>query len=226
MAAASKKKESKELKALYVRLESINDLGRKVVSEKPYIIAVKDGGSYRLICPGERVGEGRIIYFLETKSISRYLVYLAEEESGEKVEMADDVTNRADHYKSERIPIIEIAKNPYSLVGKADLKGVKTVEVNDPSALARALINSMEEDEYPNLYSFVAGKERIIGTFSLLRGPDSIFMYSRVRSRDKFSRITYDYINDTLEYTNQIGGTSKISIPVINLAERPPFFKS
>jgi hypothetical protein len=223
---SKKGKEKKTFRALYLKLESINDLARNMAGEKSYLLAAKEGNSYKLMCEGERIGEGKIIYCLNAKSIGRYLIYSAEEGAGEKVEMVDDVTQRADHYKSQRIPIIEIAKDPYSPMGKDDLKEIKMVEVKDPNALVRALINTMGEEELPRLVSFPVGKERIMGTLALLEGGDKAFAYSKAKPKEKFSNISYDYNSDTLEYTNLVGGTSKINTRVINLAESPLFFKA
>jgi hypothetical protein len=220
------KKGKKELKALYLGLDSINDLARNLAGEKSYLLAVKRGAAYRLMCSGERVGEGRIIYYFDSKKIGRYLIYGAEEESGERVEMADDVANRTDHYKSQRIPIIEIGRDPYPPMAKGDLKGVRKLEAKDPGALARALINSADEDEQPKLCAFADGRDRIIGTLALLEGHDRIFVYAKAGSGERFSNMIYDYNSDTVEYANSVGGTSKINIRTINLAEPPLFFKA
>lgn len=219
------KKEKKGLRALYTRLESIEDLARSAAGERSCIFAVKSGTSYKMMCEGESIGEGRIIHHFDSKRTGRYLVYSTDEESGERAELADDVTQRNDHYKSQRIPIIEIVKDPYSAMGKGDLKGVSSVEAKDGGALARALVNDMGEDESPKLYSFAAGKERIIGTLAFLKGSDKTFIYSRVGQKGPFPAISYDYNSDTVEMSKSFNGAAKIRIRVINLAEQPPFFK-
>lgn len=171
------------------------------------------------------MGDGRIIYYFESRQTGRYLVYLADEESGEKVEIVNDVTKRNDHYKSQRIPIVEISSDPYSKMGKADIKGISAIEASDRGALARALVNEMDEDESPKLYSFPAGKGRMIATLALIKGSDRMLVYSKAESNERFPTISYDYGSDTVELSRSFNGASKIRVRLINLAEAPPFFK-
>jgi len=218
-------KGKKAFTALYLKLDSINDLARNMAGEKSYLLASKEAGGYRLMSEGERIGEGRIIYWAQAKSMGRYLIYVADEETGERVEVVNDVTARADHYKSQRIPIMELAGDPYPQMEKGALKEIRVVEAKDPNALVRALINSMADEEVPKILSFPAGKGRIIGSLTLLEGGEKVFTYSKAKTRERFSNISYDYNSDTLEYTNLVGGSSKINTRVINLSEQPEFFK-
>lgn len=223
MAAKKGKKENKTPKAAYVRVATLNDLARSVMGEKSYIMALKQAGKYRLMGGAERVGEGHIIFYFEVNSLARYLIYSADEEHGERAELVNDVTERNDHFKSQRIPIIEISTDPYSPLEKADAKGMLLIKVSDKDALIRALVNEIGEDSVPKLYSFASGKEAIIGSFALMKH-DS-FLYSKAAQKGLVSNISYDSSSDTIEASNSLSGPSKLRIPVINLAEPLPFLK-
>lgn len=218
------KKEKKENRVTYVKVTSLNDLVRNIAGSRSYSMALKAGSGYRLLCEGEHLGECRLVYYFETSKISRYLIYSADEDGNEKVEMVDDVTQRNDHYKSQRIPIIEISKDPYSPLKKDDLNKVTLIETKDLDSLVRALVSDMEEDERPKLYSFQSGKEKIFGSYTLTK--HDTFVYARSSQKDSFPVMSYDSISDTIEPTKTFAGTSKLHIRVINLAEQPPFFKS
>jgi hypothetical protein len=217
------KKEKQENRVTYVKTASLNDLVRNIAGSRAYSMALKSGSSYRLLCEGEHLGECRLVYYFDSSKIARYLIYSADEEGNEKVEMVDDVTERNDHYKSQRIPIVEISKDPYSPLEKDDLKNVTLIGTKDMDSLVRAIVSDMEEDERPKLYSFMAGKERIFGSFTLTK--HDTFVYAKASQKAQFSSISYDSVSDTIEFTNSFAGTSKLHIRIINLGEQPPFFK-
>ncbi len=221
---AATKKEKNDNRAAYVRTATLNDLVRNIACSRSYAMALKSGNTYKILCEGEHIGECRIIYYFESKTIARYLVYSADEENGETMEMVDDVTKRTDHYKSQRIPIIVIAKDPYSPQEKNDLKGLSLIEAKTPDSIIRALLSEMDEDEQPKVYSFMVGKDRIIGSFALTK--HDTFLYSKVTSKEQFPVISYDSVSDTAEPTKSFAGTSKLHIRIINLAEKPAFFKA
>ena len=217
------KKEKKENRATFVKTATLNDLVRNMAGGRSYAMALKAGSNYRILCEGEHLGDCSIVYYFESGKIPRYLIYSADEDGNEKVEMANDVTKRTDHYKSQRIPIMEISKDPYPPLDKDDLKKISVIGAKDMDALVRAMVSDMGEDEQPKLYSFMAGKERIIGSFALTK--HDTFVYARSPQKGIFSSISYDSVSDTIEFTNSFAGTSKLHIRIINLAEQPPFFK-
>jgi hypothetical protein len=220
----AKKKEKKGLRGAYLRLESLEDLAISLTGERSYALAVKSGAGYKLMCDAEQLGDAKIMLYTETKSIGRYLIYSADDE-GEKVEIADDIAQRADRYKSQKIPIVEIAKDPYPSIEKGALKRMQTLEVKDQGALIRAMVNSMGEDESLKVYSFMSGGQRIIGTLTLINDHDKVFAYSKASSKGSFNTISYDYNSDTVELSKGFSLTPKIHIRVINLKDIPPFFK-
>lgn len=224
MAAKKSKGKKEELVALYLKLDSLKDLARNAASERSFILAVKTKDGYSLMCEGERIGDGKIMYLFETKKIGRYLIYSSDEELGERADILDDVTEGPDHYKSQRTPIIEILKDPYSPMDKKDLKDVGIVEAKDMDSLMRAVVSEMGEDEMPKVVSFKSGKERIVGTLTLLKEHNKLFLYSKSPKIEPFSNITYDYNSDRVEASQSFSGMSKVHIRVINLEEKPPFF--
>ncbi len=222
----AKKKEKKGLRAAYIRVESLADLARSLVGERSYALAVKSASGYKLMFEAEQLGDAKMILHTEVKSIGRYLLYYADEETGERAEMADDIAQRSDRYKSQKIPIIEVTKDPYLPAEKGDMKRVQSLEVKESAALVRAMVNSMGEDESLKVYSFKSGGAHMIGTLSLINDHERVFAYSKVGAKAPFSTISYDYNNDIVEESKGLNGTSKIHIRVINLAESPPFFKA
>jgi hypothetical protein len=218
------KKSKEENRVAYVEAATLNDLARNIAGSRSYAMALKSGSAYRILCEGERIGECRLVYYFETKKLPRYIVYSADEEGNEKVEMVDDVTTRNDHYKSQRIPIVEISKDPYSPAGKDDLKKIMLICAKDTDSLVRALVSDLGEEDQPTLYAFQSGKERILGSFDLTK--HDTFVYAKSSQKGQFPAISYDSVSDTIEPTNTFAGTSKLHIKVINLAGQMPFFKA
>lgn len=222
------KKRRDELKALYVRVESLSDLVRCAVAERQtHIMAIKlAGGSYRLAAESDRSNGLRIFCYFDTEKIGSYVSYSTDYENGEQTEITNSVAGRQDHYKVYRLPIIEVASNPYLECKKEDLKGISVVEVKDHGALIKALINNMAEDEnLPKIYSFSMGGSRFIGTFDIFPEQGRVFTYAKLQTKQRFRGLSYDYNNDRIEPTDSLSEAPKITVRAINLSEPFPLLK-
>lgn len=217
---AEKKGKEKGPTAIYLKLSAIGDLARALAGERSQILAVKAAKGYSLMCEAEHLGDARIVLQLQAERIGRYLVYSNDEDAGERIEIVDDVTQRGDHYKSQRIPIVEVEKAPYLLAKKVK---ITPLEVKELEALVRAIVNGTDEEEVPRAYSFPMGGKRAIGTLSLINGGEKVFAYAKAPSKEPSTTISYDYNSDTIEFPKKVGGALKIYIKLINLAERPQF---
>ncbi len=220
-------KKGKEMLAYYVELESALDLARYVSGYGPgaYVKAVKDSANYRLLAGGEKLGDLRIVYYSDVKNISNFLVYSPESDAGERFELTD--SQGQPDMRSFKAPIIELLSDPYSKakdLGKAE-KVVK-VEVRDPEALAKSIAGMGREDEQmPRLYAFRSKNDHIIGTFELFHESNAkVFTFAKVKEKETFSALAYNYTTDAVEYVNGFSDRSVIYIKATNLKRPFPFF--
>jgi hypothetical protein len=224
---AGGKKDGKALSAYYMELESPLDLTRRESGNGPgSISAIKNGGVYRLLSYGEKLGDLRIVYYADVEKISNFLVYNPGSDSKEGFEIVGSVPGGYD-FKSYKFPIMELASDPYTEAKdfkKAD-KIIK-VQAKDPDSLIRSIVSQAHEDEsVPRLYAFFNGKEHIIGTFGLFHESDAkIFIYSVTEIKKMFSALSYNYTDDKIEPVDSFTEKSLIYIRVINLKKPFPFF--
>lgn len=224
-----KSKKERNIYAYYVELESPLDLVRHAFGyASGHIKAVKENSKYNLLSLGERLGEIRMIYYVQMDSIGNFFVYYpATAYSPEKFEIKDKVISDGSDYKSYKAPIVELVTFPY--LPETDMKKagkVIKIEIKDSNALVKSLANYANEDEpLPKLYAFYKGKDHIIGTFDFFHESGArIFTYAKTGIKDRFGALSYTYTTDTIEPANTFSEKSAIYIRVINLKKPFPFF--
>jgi len=223
----SGKRKGKEVYVYYAELESTLDLARYIAGYGPgaYVKAVKEAANYRLLAAGEKLGDVRIVYYSDVKSIADFLIYSPESEKGERFELADK-PGQPD-LRSFRAPVIELLSEPYSKVKDlSKAEKVINVEVRDPDALAKSIAGlAHDEDEMPRLYAFYSKNDHIIGTFDLFHESNAkVFAFARTKIRETFSALAYNYTTDTVERANNFSDRSAVYIRAINLKKPFPFF--
>ncbi len=226
MKKSGTKKKGKDVYAYYVELESVMDLARYLSGYGPgaYLKAVKDASNYRLLTGGEKLGDVKIVYYTDVKSISNFMIYTPETERGERFEFADK-PGQPD-MRSFRAPVIELLSEPYSKVKDlSKAEKVITVEVKDPDALAKSIAGMAHEDEeMPRLYAFHSKGDHIIGTFDLFHESNAkIFAFARTRIKETFIALAYNYTTDTIVRADDFSDRSAVYIRAINLKRPFPF---
>jgi hypothetical protein len=218
----------KGLRAYYIELESPLDLARQVfVYPSAHIKAIKQAPLYRLLAPGEKFGDLRIIYYAAVEKVSNFFVYYPGEDSIERYDIRKSALQDEIGFKAFRAPIIEMSSSPY-ILAKDFKKGGKviSIEVKDSDSLIKSIANLNDEDVMLKFYAFFDNGNHIIGTFDLFReGSTKIFTYSKVDFKETFSALSYNYLNDSIEPMKSFAEKSTIYIRIINLKKPFPFFK-
>jgi hypothetical protein len=225
------KDEKHKLCACYMRLNSILDLARNACDFtsiiKP-INALKEGRKYKLFTTGEKIGNVRILYYYDSDEIDQFCFYNPDEDSEEKLEMRSGASLETSDLKLYKIPLVELAKNPY--IVKQDAKfEITQVQVKDFGSLVKALLSRMggEEEGTPSVYGFFSKGVHYIGSYELFyESGTRFFAYAKVNQKDLFCSISYNYTNGTVEPSKSFSGKSHLYTRVINIADPLPFFKA
>ncbi len=223
MAKKEKSNNGKKLHALYMEVGSLLDLARLTMGRSSHIKALKKDAEYILSTQGEKIGETRLIYFIRSKNVGKFLLYDPEIDGKEHAEVTDAMPDHPE-FRSLRIPIMEIDTNPYS-DGKLAINSAINVRASDFDSFVKALA-AMHEDGSPRAYAFFSGPGHIIGTFDMFREPGTkVFTFSNSPFDKPFSAIRYNYITGKASATDSFTDNSSIYIRVINLRRPFPFFK-
>ena len=219
----------KNIYAYYVEVESPLDLVRHAFGyTSGHLKAVKSNSKYNLLSMGERLGEIRMIYYVQMDKIGNFFVYYpATAYSPEKFEIRDKLISDPSDYKTYKAPIVELVTFPY--LEEKDMKKsgkIIKIEIKDSNALVKSLANYANEDEpLPKLYAFYKGNDHIIGTFDFFHESGArIFTYAKIDIKEKFGALSYTYTTDSIEPANTFSEKSAIYIRVINLKKPFPFF--
>ena len=225
------KSERQKLCACYIKLNSILDLARHTCDFTNMIRpinALKENGKYRLFSIGERVGSVRILYYYNSDRIDQFCFYNPNEDSEEKLEMKSGLSLETSDYKIYKIPLVELAKNPYTVKQDAKFE-VTQVQVKDFRSLVKALLSRMagEENGTPKVYAFFSKGVHYIGSFELFyESGAKFFAYAKVVKKDIFCSMSYNYNDGSVEASKSFSGKSHIYVRVINIADPLPFFKA
>lgn len=230
MPKKSKKEEKKEdptdVQAMFVKLNGLGDLARSALTlseiTRP-VFAVKTKSGYTLLSPGIKLGDARVVFFLEQKKVDSVLVYHpADAQSREVLEFKNVGGSRTPGMTIQYIPVIEVEKNPYGV--RKDKPKVINVQLKDYKTLAKsAITKATEANMLGRVYSFKYKGKSYIGSFTIL-DDDKTFCYAEGNTKGaKFLR--YSYATEELEPTDTFGDHTYLYLTVVNLAEPFPFFR-
>ncbi len=197
------------------------------------IFAIRQKGSYRLILTGEKLGDLKILYYFDTDKIAKFIVYSPFGES-EKLEMKDSIDNENHDYKSYKIQVIELLNDPFSecFSKKQKVKAHRPetklllLKVKEYDSLVRESLSIAAEDEkIGKVYYFESSGKGFICSLDHFDDADAAIVYSEAESKNIFSFMRYNYINNQVESVNSFEGATYTPLAVIRLAEPFPFFK-
>lgn len=222
-----KKGEKDHLKALYLMVETLNDLMRSAVSQhQTRILAFKSEKGYRLLSEGEKIEGVRIFHGFDLQKIGKYIIYQFDYQKGEHTEIINDLSDRDEHFKSYKLPIVELSKNPYIECKKADLGEIHSIEASDYLSIIRFLVNesNSEESHGQKVYSYISNGKQFIASLELFWEHGKVLTSAKLNSKERFAAIVYDYNTDTAELSKSVTESSKPFVRIINLAGKLPIF--
>ncbi len=228
MKKASSKKGSSTIDSKYVRLASLGDLARSATNmsdEIRPIFAIREKGSYRLFVPGIKIDETRMVFYTESREIKDFLVYdPGSPYESEKCELRDTFATSIHEMKLIKIPIVELANNPY-VEKKADIATIN-LKVKEPGNIVKGVIAKSAGSGFGKVYCFGKDGKRYIGSFALIEEDDrKVFCYAQLGVENVFSFFRYNYNEDKVDMVNSVGAQSFLYARIVNLTEPFPFFK-
>ncbi len=229
MAGVKGGKREMAIPSQFVKLRSVHDMARNVSTFGDLIrpiFAQKNQGGYRLMWPGAKIGECRIVLYCESKEIGNCLLYKPKSEFGEEsVEFMAVQPSGPQGGNAQCIPILELKNVPFE--EKKPRIDASCIEARDSSQLIKAVITkAMDHETMGKVYVFSYKQARYVAAFGLIDEDELKFLtYSRLDEGGEFCFFRYNYSNDRVEPTNTFGDHSYIYVRVVNLAEPFPFFK-
>ncbi len=213
----------KGLHAFYIELDSMRDLARQLMGRSSHIKAFRDNSEYMLSVQGEKMGDTRLIYFIRSKAIGKFLLYDPDVEGIEHAEITDSMPDHPE-FKSLRVPIMVLESNPYS-EGKLPNDSVTNVKATDFDSFVKALA-AMHEDGSPKIYAFFDNSDHITGTFDMFRESGTkVFTFTKAPFEKPFGAIRYNYMTGKASAVDSFADNSSIYIKTVNLKAPFPFFK-
>ncbi|MGC8651816.1 MAG: hypothetical protein ACP5UH_01015 [Candidatus Micrarchaeia archaeon] len=215
-----------KIEALYIKLNSIVDLARRMSSSGTlkHVSAIKEGSVYKLFTIGEKIGDVQLVYYSTVGKLGKFLVYNPNAPS-EYIEMRDTIATSASDYNIMKAPILELETSLFR-EAKGKSKELMLVRAKDFDSFVKSLVSdSQYGGSSSKAYAFFYGGAHYIGSFELMRDTGRIFTYAKLNSSMVFNYLKYNYSNDTIEPTNSIVDKAYTYVRVINLAEPFPFFK-
>jgi hypothetical protein len=231
------KKEGKKVKVKkgekssyhFVKLKSLSDLARNVSTfgdaARP-LYAFKDKNVYRLFCYSIKIGDTRLILYIEAKSIDNSMMYQPGMlNANEKVEFRATMIMPNPNMNVQNIPITELVSDPFDK--KDGEVKVKNIGIRDYNAVVKGIISkSLEHEGIGKVYAFTYKSSTYIGAFNLLDEEDEkIFCYAKTDLQKEYGFFRYNYTTDKVEATNIFGEHSYLYVKIINLADAFIFFK-
>ncbi len=222
-----KKKESSSIKAQLIEVYKPIDIARYACSfglNNYPIYSVKNEKGYMIFIPGGKISEIRSVFYSNIEKTAKFFVY-STSDTEEKAEMQDN-PKESEHYRSYRIPIIELKKIPYEEQKGKRQNVIHIKAVSSDSIVKNVIANSLENEEIGHVYCFSHEKRTYVCAFGLIDDDKTTtMMYAQCKQEKRFSFFRYNYQNDVLETSETITGNAYIFVRVINLARPFSFFK-
>ncbi len=228
--AKKEKDKPKKASAYFLELKSINELARNVSTfgegVRP-LYAVKQGKNFRIMSPSIKVGDARLVLYVDSNVCKNFLIYRPGTTSEkETLEFKDTILAAAPGQDIQNIPVIEFVDNPFDEA--KEKPKVMCLRVKDCASVVKGILTrSMESGHIGKVYCFGSKAEHYIGSFTMMDDEDDtkMFCYAKMDSKDTCSFFRYNYNTDKVEATNSFGEHSYIYVRIINLASVPSFFK-
>ncbi|MGC8623123.1 MAG: hypothetical protein ACP5TK_00435 [Candidatus Micrarchaeia archaeon] len=222
MAKADKKK-----KIAFIRTSSINDLARyacRFDQTPTELIRTVYKGESRIIAPGETVDGHVLFYYTPSASKESIVKYIAGFD--ERVEFTDEIDlSQTDTYY---MSIVDAELSGLISENPEKISNVAFVKIGKADQLVRTVIKkAIENENIEKAYSFSYKGKAVLGAFDLfdeLDDEQKIFYYTFMDSLPKEGFIRYDYSNNKMDFSNEIGEHSYMYAKKIELAEPFPFF--
>ncbi len=225
------KKSSEKSKTLsyFIKLRSLGDFARNASTFGEgvrSVFALKEKSVYKIFAPSVKLGETRLMLYVESKEPGTCIAYKPGTATEKEVlELRDTMVNQDKNPNLQNIPIMEIAANPFG--DKHGKIKVSSVRVKSSDALVKWIVSkSIENSGIGKVLSFKYKGDNYIGSFGLLDDEENkMFFYAKTNITKEFRFFRYNYTEDKVEPTDTFGEHSFLYVRIINLAEPFSFFK-
>lgn len=222
-----KKKEISSIKAQFIEVYKPIDIARYSCSfglNNSPIYAVKNNNGYTIFTPNGKISETKAVFYSNIDKIAKFFVYY-NGDIDEKAEMQDNPKEN-EHYRSYRIPVLELKKIPYEEQKGKKPNVIHIKAVSHESIVKNVIANSLENEAIGQVYCFNHDKQTYVCAFGLIEDDKTTtIMYAPYKQEKRFSFFRYNYQNDVLETADTITGNAYIFVKAINLARPFSFFK-
>ncbi len=175
---------------------------------------------------GERIGDKGVVYFTRTEEKPKGLLYKPPENSeGEEVKFV--VLGAGQENKATSILRMELVE--FQKPGKLKSPKLRSVRLGSAEDLIKLAINSGKGEGIRHLCSFRDGKETVLYGLDLvegMHGEDTTLYYAKTAAQQPMSFARYDYKSGAVGFTDSVGDHAYLYLKIINLAEKPVFFKT
>lgn len=224
-------KSKKEAKGsiFYLRAESLEDIARRACKfdyTADLLLLSKTAKGNDIISLGGRIRDTVLAYYVNVKGSGRILRYSPASEDAE--ESAEFVTSMGpDTQNRYYLNVMESDLSGFARAKGIDRKSVELIRVGSALDLVSAVIKKTSKEEtLAQAYSFPFRGKRMLAAFDVvnsLSDDKPAFFFTPIDG-DVKSFARYDYREDRLDFTNQVGEHAYMYAKVINLAEPFPFF--
>ncbi len=224
----SKKKNNNSL--ILLRLSSLADMARYAYNFNFTFDSVflEKIGKREVICAfGEKIDGKTLLYTLDTDKPAKFIRYKPpENDDREEASLVQEYFQG-----TQTINITSMQMESLGVVKNTEKLKFKALELPYVEDLIKLGIksSSAEEDGLACLYCFSEGDEGIVYGIDLvekLRSDDTVIYYAKIKNGKHFSFARYDYKNGKAEFAEAVGEHSYMYLKIINLAEKPFFFRS
>jgi hypothetical protein len=224
-------KSKKEAKGsiFYLRAASVEDIARRACKfdyTADLLILAKAPKGNDLISLGGRMKDTILAYYVNVREAGRIIRYSpASEDAEERAEFVKSIG--PDTQNRYYINVMRSDLGCFSRAKKMDSKSVEQIRVGSALDLVSAVIKKTSKEEtIAQLYSFPFKGKRILAAFDVVNAlsDDKPAFFFTQTDGDARSFARYDYREDRLDFTDQVGEHAYMYAKVINLAEPFPFF--
>ena len=224
---AGKKKERGAL--MPVRVDSLEDIARLAYNfnfTSENVFASDTGEGITLYALGEKLDGVVLAYSIPAAYSGGFLLYRPPENSEEeKARMSHHLEDgwQAINVLGMHIEELGLSKN----AGRIKFKHVEMGSLED---LVKLAIKGSSDDDntLSRLYCFSEGAGSIVYGLDLigsLHDGDCIVYYAKVKTQNRNGFAMYDYKTGRVAFTGSVGEHSYMYLKIINLAEKPAFFR-
>ncbi len=190
------------------------------------VFASRQGNRTVLYALGDKLDGVVLAYSIEARETAKYLLYRPPENSDSEKAKLSNVQEEG----WNAISILSMDIGGFGFVKEVKKSKFRSIKLESFEDLVKLAIGSPhdEDNTLSQLCCFKDGDGRVAYGIDLVPGlNDDCFTvyYARASSAQKFGFAMYDYKSGKVDFTDSVGEHSYMYLKIINLAERPVFFR-